>query len=789
MNLVVRGFLSLLIVAALTASSGISRAAPVGDQDVVERAGQTMGAAPGVGDLVAIDAAIAAGIFEVTQSWGAWIGDFNADQWPDILMPRHYSNTARLYRNVGGFFTEVNADSFPTTDRHDCAWGDVNADGLLDAYCTVGAYHGVAAKPNELWIQRADRSFVNHAVAYGVEDVYGRGRAVSFIDVNHDVYPDLFVGNAHPRKDTFPSPNRLFINQGGSSFREAPEYGLNVEVGGLCADPGDYNNDGWQDLLVCTGAEQSPTGLKLYRNDEGQSFTDVTDSVNLSGQAAAAILTHLDGDGLLDVVQLSPTQVVVRLQRSGGFQTVVTRSLTYGADVAAGDVDGDDRADLYIATGGVPNQPDVMLVNDGSGTSFTDVAIPQTTAGSGEAVAALDYNRNGMDDFVVMNGWHNTKGPVQLISFFRCTTAGTTDSDRIAGTSGSDVICGGQGGSDTIDAREGHDIVIGNESSGQTNGGPGNDVLFGGGGSDTLLGGFGKDTLVGGPGNDVENGEAGNDAYDQGQAADGSDKVGTANGADTGTDTVFYEARVNSIRVSVGNTTADGESGEGDNVGADVESVRGGYGSDSITGDPSNESLLGGLGNDTIRGQLGNDLLLGGFGADTVNGGSGNDKIDEEGFDNGADGFTGGTGTDTVDYSSRSVPVFVTRDGLANDGRQGEADNVRADVEQALLPLVPTRLSLTPTNSTAEIGTSSAVTAAVVDRNGNAMQDVPVWFTVSGANQARAGVVTNASGQATFAYEGSNPGDDTINAYADTSRDARRQSWEPQAVATRKWTG
>ena len=34
-----------------------------------------------------------------------------------------------------------------------------------------------------------------------VVDMYGRGREATFIDSNHDAYPDLFVGNDFPRSD------------------------------------------------------------------------------------------------------------------------------------------------------------------------------------------------------------------------------------------------------------------------------------------------------------------------------------------------------------------------------------------------------------------------------------------------------------------------------------------------------------------------------------------------------------------------------------------------------------
>jgi hypothetical protein len=45
------------------------------------------------------------------------------------------------------------------------------------------------------------------------------------------------------------------------------------------------------------------------------------------------------------------------------------------------------------------------------------VAIPQTRRGSADDVIALDYDGNGLTDFVVLNG-RKKAGPVQLLASF-----------------------------------------------------------------------------------------------------------------------------------------------------------------------------------------------------------------------------------------------------------------------------------------------------------------------------------------------------------------------------------
>jgi hypothetical protein len=69
------------------------------------------------------------------------------------------------------------------------------------------------------------------------------------------------------------------------------------------------------------------------------------------------------------------------------------------------------------------NAPDQVYVNNGAGTSFTQMSsIPSTSQGEPDSVAPLDYDGNGLTDFLVLNGGGEKEsgpGPVELIAFFR----------------------------------------------------------------------------------------------------------------------------------------------------------------------------------------------------------------------------------------------------------------------------------------------------------------------------------------------------------------------------------
>lgn len=87
----------------------------------------------------------------------------------------------------------------------------------------------------------------------------------------------------------------------------------------------------------------------------------------------------------------------------------------------------------------------------------------------------------------------------------------------------------------------------------------------------------------------------------------------------------------------------------------------------------------------TIDAGPGDQIVLGGGVADSLMGGEGNDSFFDGGSaannGGGNDTIIGGPGNDTAQYSREGTapPLTLTLDGLANDGQQGEQDNVQVE--------------------------------------------------------------------------------------------------------------
>ncbi len=151
------------------------------------------------------------------------------------------------------------------------------------------------------------------------------------------------------------------------------------------------------------------------------------------------------------------------------------------------------------------------------------------------------------------------------------------------------------------------------------------------------------------------------------------------------------------VRVDLGGGNDEGYVSAGLPANA-VFAIAGGEGDDKLSsptytgqattleGGPGTDKLEGGSGPDTLRGGEGNDTLTGVGGSDRLYGEGGDDNLSGDGNKGAsADLLDGGPGLDTIDSdwedeSSKSQTVRVTLDGVADDGRPGEGDNV-ANVE------------------------------------------------------------------------------------------------------------
>ena len=368
----------------------------------------------------AVDRTTKAGLPTSRFTWGAVVADFDKDGRDDIFLGEHGKGT--LFLDDGVAYRDAGVD-FGKGDRHGCAASDVDGSGLPDLYCSFGAARGTGVKSNQLWLDPGGGSPRLARDAGGAPEALGRGRKVLFIDANDDGRLDLFLGQKPGRVDGQPSPNRVYLRSGPARFQAMGNSGVHIDLGAHRLDKGDVDRDGRQDLLLTyydPRAASPRAGTRLYRNT-GSGFRDVTSKygVRQLGQWDAE-LVRLDGDKRPDLVQLTPGRIRISLQRNGKFVKVFERKIANGVAFATGDVDADGDKDIYVLRQkNSSTMKDLLLVNQSKGTSYKSVRMPSRRGGVADSVYPIDHDQNGRMDFLALNGRGTSRGPVQLIAFYR----------------------------------------------------------------------------------------------------------------------------------------------------------------------------------------------------------------------------------------------------------------------------------------------------------------------------------------------------------------------------------
>jgi hypothetical protein len=242
----------------------------------------------------------------VINTWGrgrgmAW-ADFDRDGYLDLLDANLRTDMV-LYKNNGdGTFTDVTVQAGLGQLRYiECAFADYDNDGFPDIFCTEALSSNTS--PDALYRNNGDGTFTDVTDQAGILHLFN-GRAIAWGDYDNDGDLDLFIsrGTDVGQKQTF------YRNNGDGTFTDlSDESGLGVVNNNRAAVWGDFDNDGYLDLYVVnSGTDPVGKGPNfLYLNNHDGTFTDVAaetgveDLVESRGRGAA--WGDYDNDGFLDL--------------------------------------------------------------------------------------------------------------------------------------------------------------------------------------------------------------------------------------------------------------------------------------------------------------------------------------------------------------------------------------------------------------------------------------------------------------------------------------------------------
>jgi hypothetical protein len=304
---------------------------------------------------------------------------------------------------------------------------------------------GAAASPGFRFADvtgQAGIQFQHNSGAFGgkfLPETLGSGCA--FLDYDGDGWQDILLVNGsdwpgHKKRRT---TLRLYHNNGNGTFTDVTSRaGLDVEMYGMGVAVGDYNRDGFPDILItCVGQN------RLFRNTGRGTFVDVTNSSGLGkreGFSTSALWFDYDRDGLLDLfvcnyVKWSPEHDVFcsldgkhksyctpeayrgatcwlfHNRGNGTFEDVTAASGIFDSSskslgVALFNDNHDGWPDLLVANDTQPNK----LYRNQHNDTFKDAAVEAGLAFSSEGKAragmgvdVADFDNSGMPGVAITN--------------------------------------------------------------------------------------------------------------------------------------------------------------------------------------------------------------------------------------------------------------------------------------------------------------------------------------------------------------------------------------------------
>jgi hypothetical protein len=232
-----------------------------------------------------------------------------------------------------------------------------------------------------------------------IAGVIGRCTGAAVADINGDGFPDVFVSVIF-------TSNLLFTNSPGKGFVKVTPNPIDSGSQATAAGSwGDYDNDGWPDLLVSINAHADDV---IYRNSGAGILkrAPVNAFFASAGNGNGCAWADYDGDGYLDVYVANSDQnnFLFHNNRNGTFTQMTTNSIVVSTGnsqtCAWGDYDADGLPDLFIGKGGGNN---ALFHNDGRGKFSARATFPMSKEASGGGGTWVDYDNDGFIDLFVAN--------------------------------------------------------------------------------------------------------------------------------------------------------------------------------------------------------------------------------------------------------------------------------------------------------------------------------------------------------------------------------------------------
>lgn len=251
-----------------------------------------------------------------------WV-DYDNDGDSDLFVTNEGNNKNTLYRNDGpNNFTQITDLAIVQDIRNSMgsSWADVDNDGDFDLLVTN------YEQANQLFIN--ENGFFTEDLDSEISSEITNSFGSTFGDFDNDGDLDLFVANSYSDSHF---TNSIFINDGHANFTKDTSSTLAIQEGWTYSSAfGDYDNNGWLDLILANNLNESQENSVFKNTGIGNNWTKIKCNGTNSNRSAIGTIVKIKA-----IINGSSVTQIRKVEANSGYASQNSLTTHFGLGNAA----------------------------------------------------------------------------------------------------------------------------------------------------------------------------------------------------------------------------------------------------------------------------------------------------------------------------------------------------------------------------------------------------------------------------------------------------------------------